>query len=80
MTLQVASDPGRVPALVAAALATVSIALSLMIRRRRVWVRVKDGTVEVGGLTRTEGSAAGFAEEFEDIVKALQAAGDKDDR
>ena len=80
MTLQVAYDPGRVPALVAAALATVSIALSLMIRRRRVWVRVKDGTVEVGGLTRTEGSAAGFAEEFEDIVKALQAAGDKDDR
>jgi cytochrome c biogenesis protein len=79
MTLQIAYDPGRVPALVAAALATVSIVLSLMIRRRRVWVRVKDGTVEVGGLTRTEGSAAGFSEEFDDIVKVLQA-GDKDDR
>ncbi|MEU8250902.1 cytochrome c biogenesis protein ResB [Nonomuraea sp. NPDC048916] len=79
ITLQIAYDPGRVPALVFAALATVSIALSLTIRRRRVWVRVKDGTVEVGGLTRTEGSAAGFAEEFDDIVKVL-SAGDKDVR
>jgi cytochrome c biogenesis protein len=77
MTLQIAYDPGRVPALVFAALAVVSIALSLMIRRRRVFVRVKDGPdggrVEVGGLTRTEGSAAGFAEEFAEIVKVLSA-------
>ncbi|WP_336209729.1 cytochrome c biogenesis protein ResB [Nonomuraea sp. LPB2021202275-12-8] len=80
ITLQIAYDPGRLPALLAAALATVSIALSLMIRRRRVWVRITDGTVEVGGLTRTEGSAAGFAEEFDDIVKVLAAAGEKDVR
>ncbi|WP_157248816.1 cytochrome c biogenesis protein ResB [Nonomuraea typhae] len=81
MTLQIAYDPGRVPALISAALATVSIALSLMIRRRRVFVRVKDGAAEVGGLTRTEGSAAGFAEEFADIVKVLSAsAGVKDVR
>ncbi|MBB6346661.1 cytochrome c biogenesis protein ResB [Nonomuraea muscovyensis] len=79
MTLQIAYDPGRLPALVAAAVATVSIALSLMIRRRRVWVRIKDGAAEVGGLTRTEGSAAGFTEEFADIVKVL-SAGDKDAR
>ncbi|MFG3438057.1 cytochrome c biogenesis protein ResB [Nonomuraea sp. NPDC047897] len=79
MTLQVAYDPGRLPALLAAAVATVSIALSLTVRRRRVWVRVGDGVVEVGGLTRTEGSAAGFAEEFADIVKVL-SAGDKDVR
>ncbi|MET7461948.1 cytochrome c biogenesis protein ResB [Nonomuraea sp. NPDC005501] len=86
ITLQVAYDPGRVPALLAAALATVSIAASLTIRRRRVWVRIggtdgsgEKGAVEVGGLTRTEGSAAGFAEEFGDIVKVL-SAGDKDVR
>ncbi|WP_188188594.1 cytochrome c biogenesis protein ResB [Nonomuraea sp. SYSU D8015] len=80
MTLQIAYDPGRVPALVFAAVAVVAIALSLMIRRRRVFVRVKEGgTVEVGGLTRTEGSAAGFAEEFADIVKVL-SAGEKDVR
>jgi cytochrome c biogenesis protein len=78
ITLQISYDPGRMPALLAAATATVSIVLSLMIRRRRVWVRVKDGAVDVGGLTRTEGSAAGFAEEFDDIVKEL--AGDKDAR
>ncbi|WP_214327291.1 cytochrome c biogenesis protein ResB [Nonomuraea sediminis] len=79
MTLQVTYDPGRIPALLAAALATVSIALSLMIRRRRVFVRVRDGKAEAGGLTRTEGSAAGFAEEFADIVNVL-SAGDKDAR
>ncbi|RVX46580.1 cytochrome c biogenesis protein [Nonomuraea polychroma] len=73
ITLQVAHDPGRVPALVFAGTAVVAIALSLMIRRRRVFVRAREGTVEVGGLTRTEGSAAGFAEEFADIVKVLSA-------
>ncbi|RSN01046.1 cytochrome c biogenesis protein ResB [Nonomuraea sp. WAC 01424] len=79
ITLQTAYDPGRVPALVAAAVAVIAIALSLTIRRRRVWVRVKEGRVDVGGLTRTEGSAAGFTEEFADIVKAL-SAGEQDVR
>ncbi|MEV4807605.1 cytochrome c biogenesis protein ResB [Nonomuraea sp. NPDC049421] len=79
ITLQMAYDPGRFPALLAAATAVVAIALSLMIRRRRVFVRVAQGRVEVGGLTRTEGSAAGFAEEFADIVKVL-SAGEKDVR
>ncbi|MGN9843812.1 cytochrome c biogenesis protein ResB [Nonomuraea sp. H19] len=73
MTIQIAYDPGRVPALVSAATAVVAIALSLMIRRRRVFVRIDQGKVDVGGLTRTEGSEAGFAEEFADIVKVLSA-------
>lgn len=74
VTLQIAYDPGRVPALIAAGTAVVAIALSLLIRRRRVFVRIGEGgAVQVGGLTRTEGSAAGFAEEFADIVKALSA-------
>ncbi|MEV4174582.1 cytochrome c biogenesis protein ResB [Nonomuraea sp. NPDC049709] len=79
ITLQTAYDPGRMPALVAAGTAVVAIALSLMIRRRRVFVRISEGRVDVGGLTRTEGSAAGFAEEFADIVKVL-SAGEKDVR
>ncbi|MEV4108235.1 cytochrome c biogenesis protein ResB [Nonomuraea sp. NPDC049695] len=79
ITLQTAYDPGRVPALIAAGAAILGIALSLQIRRRRVFVRTGKGVVEVGGLTRTEGSAAGFAEEFADIVKVL-SAGDKDVR
>ncbi|TDD55798.1 cytochrome c biogenesis protein ResB [Nonomuraea terrae] len=79
ITLQTAYDPGRVPALVSAAAAVVAIAASLMIRRRRVFVRVGEGRVDVGGLTRTEGSAAGFTEEFAEIVQVL-SAGDKDVR
>ncbi|GAA2212741.1 cytochrome c biogenesis protein ResB [Nonomuraea monospora] len=79
ITLQTSYDPGRFPALLAAGTAVVAIALSLMIRRRRVFVRISGGRVEVGGLTRTEGSAAGFAEEFSDIVKVL-SAGERDVR
>ncbi|WP_433436756.1 cytochrome c biogenesis protein ResB [Nonomuraea sp. CA-141351] len=79
VTLQTAYDPGRMPALIAAGTAVVAIALSLQIRRRRVFVRIGKGVVDVGGLTRTEGSAAGFAEEFAEIVKVL-SAGDKDVR
>jgi cytochrome c biogenesis protein len=79
MTLQIAYDPGRMAALVFSALATVAITFSLLIRRRRVFVRVSGDRAEVGGLTRTEGSAAGFAEEFAGLVKVL-SAGDRDVR
>jgi cytochrome c biogenesis protein len=88
ISLQIAYDPARVPALIAAAAAVLGLVLTLTIRRRRVWVRVKEAegggstVVEVGGLTRTEGGDAGFAEEFADIVTALGAtsAGVKDAR
>ena len=79
MTLQIAHDPGRVPVAVAAAFSVLGIMLSLLIRRRRIWVRVDGTTVEVGGLARTEGSGAGLTEEFPGIVKAL-ASGEKDVR
>jgi cytochrome c biogenesis protein len=77
MSLQIAYDPGRVPALLAAGLSVLGLVLSLTVRRRRVWVRVKEGQdggpaeVEVGGLTRTEGGPA-FTEEFSQIVTALR--------
>ena len=59
-TLQVAHDPGKGPALVAALLALAGLMLSLFVKRRRVWVRAaQDGSgrtlVEVAGLARTEG-------------------------
>ena len=59
-TLQVAHDPGKGPALVAALLALAGLMLSLFVKRRRIWVRaVADGSgrtlVEVAGLARTEG-------------------------
>ncbi|GII81329.1 cytochrome c biosynthesis protein [Sphaerisporangium rufum] len=81
ITLQVAHDPGRVPALVAAGLAVLGLVLSLTVRRRRVWVRLgapgEGGprAVEVGGLTRDEGGD-GFAEEFSRVVTALRGPRD----
>jgi cytochrome c biogenesis protein len=55
----VARDPGKDIALLAAVLAITGLALSLLVRRRRVWVRVSADEagvtfVEVAGLTRSE--------------------------
>lgn len=52
-------DPSKLPALVAASLALVGLVLSLYVRRRRVWVRVRrdddgDLVVEVAGLAPRE--------------------------
>ncbi|GAA4589523.1 cytochrome c biogenesis protein ResB [Planotetraspora phitsanulokensis] len=72
ITLQTTHDPGRLPALVAAAAAVLGLVFSLMIRRRRVWVRITDRKVTVGGLTRTEGDVGGFSEEFAELVSLLR--------
>ncbi|GGS82415.1 cytochrome c biosynthesis protein [Planobispora rosea] len=72
IALQITYDPGRLPALLASALATVALVFSLTVRRRRVWVRVGEGPgarAEAGGLTRTGGGD--FGEEFASIVVAL---------
>ncbi|WP_228641333.1 cytochrome c biogenesis protein ResB [Microtetraspora sp. AC03309] len=74
ISLQTAYDPGRVPALIAAAAAVLGLVMSLTVRRRRVWVRITDRKVTVGGLTRTEGGGASFAEEFAEIVTMLRGA------
>ncbi|MFF0575148.1 cytochrome c biogenesis protein ResB [Streptosporangium saharense] len=84
IALQITHDPGRMPALVASVLAVVGLVLSLTVRRRRVWVRVGDqqgkdrGHVEIGGLTRTEGSD--FSEEFAGIVADLNPGVNNDAR
>ncbi|GAA4561943.1 cytochrome c biogenesis protein ResB [Planotetraspora kaengkrachanensis] len=76
ITLQTTHDPGRLPALAAAAAAVLGLVFSLMIRRRRVWVRVTDRKVTVGGLTRTEGDVGGFSEEFAELVSLLRGSQD----
>jgi cytochrome c biogenesis protein len=58
-SFSVARDPGKELALLASVVAITGLALSLLVRRRRVWVRVaSDGqgatVVEVAGLTRSE--------------------------
>ncbi|WP_067170843.1 cytochrome c biogenesis protein ResB [Microtetraspora niveoalba] len=74
ISLQTAYDPGRMPALIAAAAAVLGLVLSLTVQRRRVWVRVRGRQVTVGGLTRTEGGGASFTEEFAEIVTKLRGA------
>lgn len=77
ISLQIAYDPGRLPVLVAAVVAMVALVLSLVVHRRRVWVRVSrpdaggPAKIEIGGLSRTEGNA-GFGHEFDEIVQTLR--------
>ncbi|TDD63961.1 cytochrome c biogenesis protein ResB [Actinomadura rubrisoli] len=76
-SVSVNHDPGRLPALVAAVLAVAGVAISFMVRRRRVWVRARAGeggrtVVEVGGLTLGNPTS-----EFDDIVTALRGTDDE---
>jgi cytochrome c biogenesis protein len=81
-TLQVAHDPGKGPALVAALLALAGLMLSLFVKRRRVWVRVADDgsgrtLVEVAGLARTEGEDR---DRLADEVSALASSLGQDEQ
>ncbi|MGD9954670.1 MAG: cytochrome c biogenesis protein ResB [Candidatus Nanopelagicales bacterium] len=72
----VARDPGKEVALVAAIAAMTGLAFSLLVRRRRVWVRVAAGAagttvVDVAGLTRSE--HASVADEVDELTSALGA-------
>jgi cytochrome c biogenesis protein len=75
--IQVAHDPGRWLALLAAVAAIVGISMSLVVRRRRVWVRVtsdEEGRtlVEVAGLAQTEWAMLG--DEVDTVLAALPGA------
>ncbi len=75
VNLQVSHDPGQIWVLVFAIAMMAGLVVSLLVRRRRVWVRLApttDGTVnvELGGLARTDKS--GWGDEFERIVDRLQ--------
>ncbi len=77
-TFDVAHDPGKEFALIAAILAIAGLSLSLFIPRRRVWVRVtrsKTGgdaaTVEVAGLSRTD--EAGLRPAVDELVDAVMS-------
>ena len=75
--VQVAYDPGRWLVLWAAVAAMIGISLSLLVRRRRVWVRVGTDAqgrtlVEVAGLAQTEWAA--LAQEVDAVMAALPGA------
>jgi cytochrome c biogenesis protein len=73
-SFSVARDPGKELALLAAVVAIAGLALSLLVRRRRVWVRVSTDAagvtvVEVAGLTRSEHTSV--ADEVDELAGAL---------
>ena len=75
VNLQVSHDPGQFWVLVFALTMMGGLLVSLIVRRRRVWVRIGEadapGTVnvELGGLARTDNS--GWGSEFEKLTDRL---------
>jgi cytochrome c biogenesis protein len=74
VNLQVSHDPGQIWVLVFAISMMAGLLVSLLVRRRRVWVRLASaapGTVnvQVGGLARTDN--AGWGDEFERLTARL---------
>lgn len=88
VNLQVSHDPAQIWVLVFAMSMMAGLLVSLVVRRRRIWVRITPaaaGTVnvELGGLARTDNS--GWGDEFEKLSERLlegyeQPAGEKADR
>jgi cytochrome c biogenesis protein len=79
VNLQVSHDPGQTWVLVFAITMMTGLLVSLLVRRRRVWIRLtpaadeQPGTVnvELGGLARTDNS--GWGDEFERLTSRLLA-------
>ncbi|GAB2471468.1 cytochrome c biogenesis protein ResB [Jatrophihabitans fulvus] len=81
-SLQVSHDPAQSWLLVGAGAMVIGLALSLGVRRRRLWIRVTPSggdsggsptVVTVGGLARSD--SGNFTSEFEALLQRLQGAG-----
>ncbi|KUI39599.1 cytochrome C biogenesis protein ResB [Mycobacterium sp. GA-1199] len=87
INVQVSHDPAQVWVLVFAMTMMAGLLVSLVVRRRRIWIRISPAgpgtvTVELGGLARTDNS--GWGDEFERLTQRLfpdarpaHAAGEK---
>src|SRR4051794_24595097 len=74
INLQVSHDPAQVWVLVFALTMMAGLLVSLVVRRRRMWVRLTPAdpgtvSVELGGLARTDNS--GWGDEFERLTQHL---------
>jgi len=74
INVQVSHDPAQVWVLVFALTMMAGLLVSLVVRRRRVWVRLTPAaagtvSVELGGLARTDNS--GWGDEFERLTQRL---------
>jgi cytochrome c biogenesis protein len=77
INVQVSHDPAQVWVLVFAMTMMAGLLVSLVVRRRRVWVRLTGAgpgtvSVELGGLARTDNS--GWGDEFERLTHRLSPA------
>jgi cytochrome c biogenesis protein len=54
VALQISHDPGRIWALLAAALVMAGLMLSLFVPRRRIWLRRTGDSASIAGVARTE--------------------------
>jgi cytochrome c biogenesis protein len=70
VNLQVVQDPGKSYALIGGILAIAGLLTSLYGRRRRIWIRVSDESVEVAGLAKN--SAPGLADEVSKFVNYVK--------
>ena len=75
VSLQVSHDPAQVWVLVFSITMMAGLLVSLIIRRRRIWVRIRTTAspdqlvVELGGLARTDN--AGWGDEFDRLARRL---------
>ena len=74
INVQVSHDPAQIWVLVFAMTMMAGLLVSLVVRRRRVWVRIEPAaggtvSVELGGLARTDNS--GWGDEFERVAARL---------
>lgn len=74
VNLQVSHDPAQIWVLVFSMTMMAGLLVSLIVRRRRVWVRLSPGpagtvNVELGGLARTDNS--GWGDEFERLTSRI---------
>jgi cytochrome c biogenesis protein len=77
ISLAITYDPGQLPALVSGIAVLGGLLLSFMVRRRRVFVRVRPGeaggtVVDLGGLTRSD-AAGGFEDEFSGLAAEISS-------
>ena len=83
---QISRDPTQVAALLSSVVMLLALAGSLAIKRRRIWVRLRPRSsdvgeevtqVEIAGLARTD--RAGWGREFDDIAAAILGAEHSDE-
>ncbi|MFT3887850.1 MAG: cytochrome c biogenesis protein ResB [Arachnia sp.] len=74
--LQVSQTPGNAMTLASIILGVLGLTVSLFVRPRRLFIRVRDGEAEVGGLDRTD-AAGGLDEEVAALLAAATESGEK---